>query len=100
METDIDRGSPFTLPISGENPARTPLNLTFPVMPRLRPEQRWRALLVAVLGGLGATHFIGFLLFRRDRQNSFGGIGTNLSISISPYLALETIDTHSKDKRH
>jgi hypothetical protein len=35
---------------------------TFPAMLRLRPEQRWRALLVAVLGGLGAIHFISTLL--------------------------------------
>jgi hypothetical protein len=34
------------------------LPLTFPAMQRFRPAQRWPALLVAGLGGFGATHFI------------------------------------------
>ena len=38
------------------------LPLTFPAMLRLRPEQRWRVLLVAALGGFGATHFMSNLL--------------------------------------
>ena len=38
------------------------LPLTFPAMLRLRPEQRWRALLIAALGGFGATHFMSNLL--------------------------------------
>ena len=38
------------------------LPLTFPAMLRLRPEWRWRALLFAVLGGFGATHFMSTLL--------------------------------------
>ncbi len=38
------------------------LPLTFPAMLLLRPKQRWRALLVAVLGGLGALHFMSTLL--------------------------------------
>jgi hypothetical protein len=38
------------------------LPLTFPAMQRVRPKQRWRALLIAVLGGVGATHFMSNLL--------------------------------------
>jgi hypothetical protein len=38
------------------------LPLTFPTMLRFRPEQRWRALLVAGLGGFGAAHFMANLL--------------------------------------
>jgi Dolichyl-phosphate-mannose-protein mannosyltransferase len=38
------------------------LPLTFPAMLRLRPVQRWRALWVAVLGGVGAIHFMSTLL--------------------------------------
>jgi hypothetical protein len=38
------------------------LPLTFPAMLRLRPEWRWRALLIAALGGFGATHFKSILL--------------------------------------
>jgi hypothetical protein len=38
------------------------LPLTFPAMLLLRPKQRWRALLIAALGGLGAVHFMPTLL--------------------------------------
>lgn len=38
------------------------LPLTFPAMLALRPKQRWRAGLVAGLGGLGAIHFMSTLL--------------------------------------
>jgi hypothetical protein len=38
------------------------LPLTFPAMLRLQPVQHWLALLVAVLGGFGATHFTSNLL--------------------------------------
>ena len=38
------------------------LPLTFPAMLRLRPDQRWRALLIAALGGFGAAHFMSNLL--------------------------------------
>lgn len=38
------------------------LPLTFPAMRHLLPRQRWRALLVAVLGGVGATHYMSTLL--------------------------------------
>ena len=38
------------------------LPLTFPAMLLLRPRQRWRSLLAAVLGGLGALHFMSNLL--------------------------------------
>ena len=38
------------------------LPLTFPAMSDLPPKQRWRAFLVAVLGGLGAAHFMSALL--------------------------------------
>jgi hypothetical protein len=38
------------------------LPLTFPAMLLLRPKQRWRAVLVAVLGGSGALHFMSTLL--------------------------------------
>jgi hypothetical protein len=38
------------------------LPLTFPAMLRLRSQQGWRVLLVAVLGGLGAIHFMSSLL--------------------------------------
>ena len=48
--------------VSGFYIALYSLPLTFPVMLCLRPEQRWRALLVAVLGGFGATHFMSAFL--------------------------------------
>ena len=38
------------------------LPLTFPAMRHLLPERRWRTLLVAVLGGFGAAHFMSALL--------------------------------------
>jgi hypothetical protein len=38
------------------------LPLTFPAMLQLRSEWRWRALLIAVPGGLGATYFMSSLL--------------------------------------
>ena len=38
------------------------LPLTFPAMARIRPEQRWRALVVATLFGCGSIHFMSTLL--------------------------------------
>jgi hypothetical protein len=38
------------------------LPLTFPAMLRLRSPQRWRALLIAAIGGSGAVHFMSALL--------------------------------------
>jgi hypothetical protein len=38
------------------------LPLTFPAMLRLRSPQRWRALLIAAIGGSGAIHFMSALL--------------------------------------
>jgi 4-amino-4-deoxy-L-arabinose transferase-like glycosyltransferase len=38
------------------------LPLTFPIMLQIPPRKRWRALLIALLGGLTAAHFSSFLL--------------------------------------
>jgi hypothetical protein len=63
------------------------LPLTFPAMRHLPPEQRWRALSVAVLGGFAAAHFM-FALLKPGPFHSALGILSSTPIVQSLFFAM------------